>query len=93
MNSPQKCAYGLYAEQLSGTVFTNPQDFKAPVAAFEDREIPSTITVKWCGQFHKTEIEQSPLDIVAWHGNYALVSYHSVGTVRCERRVMHLAQS
>ncbi|MGI9378803.1 MAG: homogentisate 1,2-dioxygenase, partial [Methyloligellaceae bacterium] len=22
MNSPQKCAYGLYAEQLSGTAFT-----------------------------------------------------------------------
>ena len=22
MNSPQKCAYGLYAEQLSGTPFT-----------------------------------------------------------------------
>ena len=24
MNSPQKCAYGLYAEQLSGTAFTAP---------------------------------------------------------------------
>ena len=24
MNSPQKCAYGLYAEQLSGTPFTPP---------------------------------------------------------------------
>ena len=23
MNSPQKCAYGLYAEQLSGTPFTH----------------------------------------------------------------------
>ena len=25
MNSPQKCAYGLYAEQLSGTAFTAPR--------------------------------------------------------------------
>src|SRR5215218_5486970 len=25
MNSPQKCAYGLYAEQLSGSPFTAPQ--------------------------------------------------------------------
>ena len=25
MNSPQKCAYGLYAEQLSGTPFTAPR--------------------------------------------------------------------
>ncbi len=24
-NSPQKCAYGLYAEQLSGSAFTAPQ--------------------------------------------------------------------
>jgi len=24
MNSPQKCAYGLYGEQLSGTAFTAP---------------------------------------------------------------------
>jgi homogentisate 1,2-dioxygenase len=24
-NSPQKCAYGLYAEQLSGTAFTAPR--------------------------------------------------------------------
>ncbi len=23
-NSPQKCAYGLYAEQLSGSAFTAP---------------------------------------------------------------------
>ena len=25
MNSPQKCNYGLYAEQLSGTAFTAPR--------------------------------------------------------------------
>lgn len=25
-NSPQKCAYGLYAEQLSGTAFTVPRN-------------------------------------------------------------------
>ena len=24
-NNPQKCAYGLYAEQLSGTAFTVPR--------------------------------------------------------------------
>jgi homogentisate 1,2-dioxygenase len=25
-NSPQKCPYGLYAEQLSGTAFTAPRE-------------------------------------------------------------------
>jgi homogentisate 1,2-dioxygenase len=53
----------------------NRRDFKTPVAAFEDREVPSTVTVKWCGQFHETEIGHSPLDVVAWHGNYAPVKY------------------
>ena len=53
----------------------NRRDFKTPVAAFEDREVPSTVTVKWCGQFHVTHIPHSPLDVVAWHGNYCPVKY------------------
>ena len=44
----------------------NRRDFKTPVAAFEDRDIASTVTVKWCGQFHQTAIGHSPLDVVAW---------------------------
>ena len=48
----------------------NPRDFRAPVAAYEDREESSHLTVKWCGAFHACEIAQSPLDVVAWHGNY-----------------------
>ncbi len=53
----------------------NRRDFKTPVAAFEDRETPSTVTIKWQGQFHQTRIGHSPLDVVAWHGNYAPVKY------------------
>ena len=60
---------------IGANCMANPRDFKAPVAAFEDREVPSTVTVKWCGQFHVTEIQQSPLDVVAWHGNYAPIKY------------------
>jgi len=60
---------------IGANCMANPRDFKSPVAAFEDREVPSTVTVKWCGQFHKTDIQQSPLDVVAWHGNYAPVKY------------------
>ncbi|MEM9140544.1 MAG: homogentisate 1,2-dioxygenase domain-containing protein, partial [Pseudomonadota bacterium] len=40
-----------------------------------DRETPSTVTVKWCGQFHECTIGHSPLDVVAWHGNYAPCKY------------------
>ncbi|UWQ04877.1 homogentisate 1,2-dioxygenase [Aliiroseovarius crassostreae] len=60
---------------IGANCMANPRDFKAPVAAFEDREVPSSLTVKWCGQFHRTEIGQSPLDVVAWHGNYAPYKY------------------
>ncbi|WP_371398806.1 homogentisate 1,2-dioxygenase [Marinovum algicola] len=60
---------------IGANCLANPRDFKAPVAAFEDREVPSSVTVKWCGQFHRTEIGQSPLDVVAWHGNYAPYKY------------------
>ena len=60
---------------IGANCLANPRDFLTPVAAFEDREVPSTVTVKWCGQFHVTEIGHSPLDVVAWHGNYAPVKY------------------
>jgi homogentisate 1,2-dioxygenase len=60
---------------IGANCMANPRDFKAPVAAFEDRETPSTLTIKWCGQFHETKIGHSPLDVVAWHGNYAPLKY------------------
>ncbi|GLQ36333.1 homogentisate 1,2-dioxygenase [Amylibacter marinus] len=60
---------------IGANAMANPRDFKASVAAFEDREVASTLTIKWCGQFHETKINQSPLDVVAWHGNYAPYKY------------------
>ncbi|RAK13332.1 homogentisate 1,2-dioxygenase [Salipiger aestuarii] len=60
---------------IGANCMANRRDFKTPVAAFEDRETPSTVTIKWQGQFHETRIGHSPLDVVAWHGNYAPVKY------------------
>ncbi|MEM8869913.1 MAG: homogentisate 1,2-dioxygenase [Pseudomonadota bacterium] len=60
---------------IGANCLANPRDFKTPVAAFEDREVPSTVTIKWCGGFHRTQIGHSPLDVVAWHGNYAPCKY------------------
>ena len=60
---------------IGANCMANRRDFKTPVAAFEDREVPSTVTIKWCGQFHRTRIGHSPLDVVAWHGNYAPCKY------------------
>ncbi|MDH3582250.1 MAG: homogentisate 1,2-dioxygenase, partial [Hyphomicrobiales bacterium] len=60
---------------IGANCLANPRDFKCPVAAFEDRDVKSRVVVKWCGQFHETWIDHSPLDIVAWHGNYCTYKY------------------
>lgn len=60
---------------IGANCMANRRDFKTPVAAFEDHDAPSTVTIKWCGQFHETHIDHSPLDVVAWHGNYAPCKY------------------
>ena len=61
---------------IGANCLANRRDFKTPIAAFEDRECPSKVVIKWCGQFHETEIGHSPLDVVAWHGNYAPCKYN-----------------
>ncbi len=60
---------------IGANCLANPRDFKTPVAWFEEKETPCRLIVKWCGSFHVTEIGHSPLDVVAWHGNYAPYKY------------------
>ena len=60
---------------IGANCLANPRDFKTPVAAFEDKEAPCRLIVKWCGRFYSCEIDHSPLDVVAWHGNYAPFKY------------------
>lgn len=60
---------------IGANCLANPRDFKTPVAAFEDRDVASTLRVKWCGRFYETQIDHSPLDVVAWHGNYIPYKY------------------
>ena len=64
-----------YRGPIGANCLANPRDFLTPVAAYEDKEEPSTLFVKWGGELHATEIGQSPLDVVAWHGNYAPYKY------------------
>jgi homogentisate 1,2-dioxygenase len=60
---------------IGANCLANPRDFKTPVAAYEDREAACTLTVKWGGGLYVTELAHSPLDVVAWHGNYAPYKY------------------
>ncbi len=53
----------------------NARDFQTPAAAFEDLEAPGALTFKWGGDFFDCALDHSPLDVVAWHGNYAPYKY------------------
>ena len=60
---------------IGANCLANPRDFLAPVAAYEDIEAPHTLYMKWGGELFKTQTAQSPLDVVAWHGNYYPYKY------------------
>ncbi len=53
----------------------NPRDFMSPVAAYEDREGDFELVAKFQGNLWRADIGHSPLDVVAWHGNYAPYKY------------------
>ena len=60
---------------IGANCMANQRDFLTPVAAYEDRDAPGTLTVKWGGALWRTALRHSPLDVVAWHGNYAPFKY------------------
>ena len=53
----------------------NPRDFETPVAWFEDRDEETDVIQKFRGSLWRTSLDHSPLDVVAWHGNYAPCRY------------------
>ncbi|WP_265528589.1 homogentisate 1,2-dioxygenase [Sphingomicrobium marinum] len=53
----------------------NPRDFEMPVAAFEDVDGDVELIQKQGGRLWSTTLDHSPLDVVAWHGNYAPCRY------------------
>jgi hypothetical protein len=64
----------------------NSRDFRTPVAAFEDSGEPCEVVAKFEGNLWATELDHSPLDVVAWHGNYTpfvydLARFNTIGTV------------
>jgi homogentisate 1,2-dioxygenase len=50
------------------------RDFQAPVAAFEDAG-KCELVVKFMGGMWATTLDHSPLDVVAWHGDYVPYKY------------------
>lgn len=60
---------------IGSNSLASERDFLFPAAAYEDDETQHEIVVKWQGRFFKTTQNYSPLDVVAWHGNYAPYKY------------------
>jgi len=64
----------------------NARDFLTPVAWFEEINRPVQVVQKFQGNLWATDLAHSPLDVVAWHGNYApykydLARFNTIGTV------------
>jgi homogentisate 1,2-dioxygenase len=84
---PDGAARGYLCENYGGTFtlpdrgpigancLANPRDFLTPTASYEDRSAQSRLVVKWGGALWEAALDHSPLDVVAWHGNYAPYKY------------------
>ncbi len=64
----------------------NPRDFEHPVAQYEDIKGDFKLICKFQGNMFEAPIDHSPLNVVAWHGNYApykydLKKFNAVNTV------------
>jgi len=64
----------------------NPRDFETPIAAYEDMEGEFELIGKFQGHLWRADIDHSPLDVVAWHGNhvpyrYDLRRFNAIGSI------------
>jgi len=62
------------------------RDFLTPVAAYEDVDAPHELVAKFMGHLWSAEMDHSPIDVVAWHGNcapykYDLRRFNAIGSI------------
>ena len=83
--------YGAYFQlpergPIGANGLANDRDFLAPNAAFDDSDDPHTLYVKFDGRMFACDLDHSPLDVVAWHGNhvpykYDLARFNTMGSI------------
>ncbi|MBS0364253.1 MAG: homogentisate 1,2-dioxygenase [Proteobacteria bacterium] len=64
----------------------NPRDFQTPVARYEDQAGSFELVARLDGRLWAADIDHSPLDVVAWHGNnapyrYDLRRFNTIGSI------------
>ena len=62
------------------------RDFLTPTAWYEDRDAKSELVARFMGNLWVAEMDHSPLDVVAWHGNdapykYDLRRFNAIGSI------------
>jgi homogentisate 1,2-dioxygenase len=60
---------------LGANGLANARDFQTPVAAYEDIDGPYELVAKFMGNLWSAQMDHSPIDVVAWHGNYGPYKY------------------
>lgn len=60
---------------LGANGLANPRHFNYPQAAFETQSKACLVTCKYQNKLWVKEMDHSPLNVVAWHGNYAPYCY------------------
>ena len=60
---------------IGSNCLANPRDFLTPTAWYEDSQGNFELIAKFAGNLWSATIDHSPLDVVAWHGNYAPYKY------------------
>jgi homogentisate 1,2-dioxygenase len=87
IRSPQSAARGYICENygqqfrlpelgpIGANGLANSRDFETPVAWYEAAEGAFELVAKFGGNLWSCQIDHSPLDVVAWHGNYAPYRY------------------
>jgi homogentisate 1,2-dioxygenase len=83
--------YGAYFRlpglgPIGANGLANPRDFQHPVAWYEEKKGDFKLLCKFMGNFWQAPLDHSPLDVVAWHGNfapfkYALKNFNVINTV------------
>jgi homogentisate 1,2-dioxygenase len=64
-----------YLGMIGSNGLANPRDFLTATAAYENRTGSFQLFCKFHGKLWQCAVDHSPLDVVAWHGNYAPYKY------------------
>jgi len=64
----------------------NPRDFRIPRAHYENADGRHELIAKFLGRLWVAQMDHSPLDVVAWHGNnvpykYDLRRFNAIGSI------------